>query len=346
MRAPFPGSASAPAVRCVSRGPFVSRRGSPHHRDRPRHRTPSLRRNRHLRTSILISSMRPSVRPERIANAPHAITELVARWRCDAFVVFEATGVYDRELREALRQARITVQPDQSGRAATSRAPAAGSPSSIRSMLVCLPPLRAPCGRDRTGRHASPRRLGTAGQRRDQLVLMRRQEKNRRSEADDHAMAERISRLIEVRSFKTCRNIRLCGASATGCAASGTRSTLCHARYAFLAPAGGATGSALSEGRSATRSNHALIWVLAGSMRLADLGAEIEPAIEQDVGERKALAAEIFPPVRHLAVEPLQAVGGDHLQPRRGFGDAPECAFRKISGPRRSDSRWRAARRC
>src|SRR5246127_766450 len=44
---------------------------------------------------------------ERIANAPHAITELVARWRCDAFVVFEATGVYDRELREALRQSGI-----------------------------------------------------------------------------------------------------------------------------------------------------------------------------------------------------------------------------------------------
>src|SRR4029077_3337827 len=52
--------------------------------------------------------------------------------------------------------------------------------------------------------------------------------------------------------------------------------------------------------------------------RLADLTAEIEPAIEQDVGQREALAAEIFPAVRHLAVEPLQAVGRDHLQPRRG----------------------------
>ena len=42
---------------------------------------------------------------ERIANATQAITQLVARWRCDALVVFEATGVYDLELREALRQA-------------------------------------------------------------------------------------------------------------------------------------------------------------------------------------------------------------------------------------------------
>ena len=53
--------------------------------------------------------------------------------------------------------------------------------------------------------------------------------------------------------------------------------------------------------------------------RLADLVAEIEPAIEQDVGQRESLAAEIFPAVRHLAVEPLQAVGRDLLQPGRGF---------------------------
>jgi len=46
--------------------------------------------------------------PERIANAPQAITELVARWRCgNVFIVFEATGVYDRELAEALRQSGI-----------------------------------------------------------------------------------------------------------------------------------------------------------------------------------------------------------------------------------------------
>ena len=34
-----------------------------------------------------------------------------------------------------------------------------------------------------------------------------------------------------------------------------------------------------------------------GIERLADLVAEIEPAIEQDVGEREALAAQIFPAV-------------------------------------------------
>src|ERR1051325_10720758 len=47
-------------------------------------------------------------KPERIANAPRPITEQAARWRCaNVFVVFEATGVYDHELAEALRQAGI-----------------------------------------------------------------------------------------------------------------------------------------------------------------------------------------------------------------------------------------------
>ncbi|MBY9027744.1 transposase, partial [Pseudomonas fluorescens] len=44
---------------------------------------------------------------ERIANATQAITQIVSRWRCDVLVVFEATGVYDLELREALSKAGI-----------------------------------------------------------------------------------------------------------------------------------------------------------------------------------------------------------------------------------------------
>ena len=46
--------------------------------------------------------------PERIANASQAITQLVARWRCgNVFVVFEATGIYDRLLAEALQHAGL-----------------------------------------------------------------------------------------------------------------------------------------------------------------------------------------------------------------------------------------------
>src|SRR6185437_15946317 len=53
--------------------------------------------------------------------------------------------------------------------------------------------------------------------------------------------------------------------------------------------------------------------------RLADQGAKIQPAKEQDVGEREALAAEIVTPVGHLTIQPLQAVSGDHLQTRRSL---------------------------
>ncbi|WP_141340864.1 transposase, partial [Bradyrhizobium sp. USDA 3458] len=42
--------------------------------------------------------------PRRIANATQAITQQVARW---VLVVFEATGIYDLALREALHQAGI-----------------------------------------------------------------------------------------------------------------------------------------------------------------------------------------------------------------------------------------------
>ncbi|MFM9458649.1 hypothetical protein ACKI1W_47345, partial [Streptomyces europaeiscabiei] len=47
---------------------------------------------------------------------------------------------------------------------------------------------------------ATPARnaLARLAKRRDQLVSMRAQEKNRRSEAEDRAMAERIGRLIAV----------------------------------------------------------------------------------------------------------------------------------------------------
>src|SRR6266571_7446543 len=55
-----------------------------------------------------------------------------------------------------------------------------------------------------------------------------------------------------------------------------------------------------------------------GIERLADHGAEIEEAIEQYVGEREALAADVVAVVGELCVEPLQAVRRDHLQPRRG----------------------------
>ena len=136
---------------------------------------------------------------ERIANAPHAITELVARWRCDAFIVFEATGIYDRELRETLRQAGIRfarINPAWArdfARAGGKRAKT--DPIDARMLAAYARAMQPATAQASTAPRTALARLA---KRRDQLVLMRAQEKNRRSEAEDPAMAERICRLISV----------------------------------------------------------------------------------------------------------------------------------------------------
>jgi transposase len=136
---------------------------------------------------------------ERIANAPHAITELVARWRCDTFVVFEATGVYDRELREALRQAGIKfsrINPARARDFARAGGQRAKTDPIDARMLAAFARAMQPA----VEQVSTPARnaLARLAKRRDQLVHMRAQEKNRRSEAEDYAMAERIARLIEI----------------------------------------------------------------------------------------------------------------------------------------------------
>lgn len=136
---------------------------------------------------------------ERIANATQAITQLVARWRCDALVVFEATGVYDLKLREALRQTGIRfarVNPARARDFARASGQLAKTDPIDARMLAAFARAMQPA----TEQVATPARdaLARLAKRRDQLVLMRAQEKNRRSEADDQAMAERIGRLIEV----------------------------------------------------------------------------------------------------------------------------------------------------
>jgi len=137
--------------------------------------------------------------PERIANAPQAITQIVARWRCDVLVVFEATGVYDLELREALGQAGIRfarINPARARDFARASGQLAKTDPIDARMLAAFARALKPA----TEQIANPARnaLARLAKRRDQLVLMRAQEKNRRSEADDRAMADRIGRLIEV----------------------------------------------------------------------------------------------------------------------------------------------------
>jgi transposase len=137
--------------------------------------------------------------PERIANATQAITQIAARWRCDVLVVFEATGVYDLELREALSQAGIRfarINPARARDFARASGQLAKTDPIDARMLAAFARAMQPASEQAA--HPARNALAGLAKRRDQLVLMRAQEKNRRSETDDRAMAERINRLIEV----------------------------------------------------------------------------------------------------------------------------------------------------
>jgi transposase len=136
---------------------------------------------------------------ERIANAPQAITEQVARWRCgNVFVVFEATGVYDRELAKALHQAGIRfarINPARARDFARAHGRLAKTDEIDARMLACFARTMAPAA----DQPPEPERntLAQLAKRRDQLVQMRAQEKNRRSEAYDRTMKESIARVID-----------------------------------------------------------------------------------------------------------------------------------------------------
>lgn len=137
--------------------------------------------------------------PERIANATQAITQIAARWRCGVMVVFEATGIYDLELREALSKAGVRfarINPARARDFARASGQLAKTDPIDARMLASFARAMQPAAEQA----ANPARNALAGlaKRRDQLVLMRAQEKNRRSEAEDSTMADRIGRLIEV----------------------------------------------------------------------------------------------------------------------------------------------------
>jgi transposase len=139
-------------------------------------------------------------KPERIANAPQPITEQVARWRCadNVFVVFEATGVYDRALAEVLRQAGIRfarINPARARDFARASGRLAKTDAIDAHMLAAFARAIVPVADP----PPEPARntLASFAKRRDQLVHMRAQEKNRRSEVRDPAMAEDITLHID-----------------------------------------------------------------------------------------------------------------------------------------------------
>jgi transposase len=139
-------------------------------------------------------------KPERIANAPQPITEQVARWRCadNVFVVFEATGVYDRVLAEVLRQAGIRfarINPARARDFARAGGRLAKTDAIDARMLALFARAMGPVADP----PPEPARntLASFAKRRDQLVHMRAQEKNRRSEVRDPVMAEDITLHID-----------------------------------------------------------------------------------------------------------------------------------------------------
>jgi transposase len=139
-------------------------------------------------------------KPERIANAPQPITEQVARWRCadNVFVVFEATGVYDRTLAEVLRQAGIRfarINPARARDFARAGGRLAKTDAIDARMLAVFARAMGPVADP----PPEPARntLASFAKRRDQLVHMRAQEKNRRSEVRDPVMAEDITLHID-----------------------------------------------------------------------------------------------------------------------------------------------------
>jgi transposase len=139
-------------------------------------------------------------KPDRIANAPQPITEQVARWRCadNVFVVFEATGVYDRALAEVLRQAGIRfarINPARARDFARAGGRLAKTDAIDARMLALFARAMGPVADP----PPEPARntLASFAKRRDQLVHMRAQEKNRRSEVRDPVMAEDITLHID-----------------------------------------------------------------------------------------------------------------------------------------------------
>jgi transposase len=131
-------------------------------------------------------------RGERLANTAEAIAALAERWAGSGrTVVFEATGHYDRALRQGLEAAGVAyarVNPTKARDFARAAGFLAKTDAVDARMLAALgaalrPDAAAPADPARE-------RLARLHKRRDQVVAMRQQERTRRAETEDHALSE------------------------------------------------------------------------------------------------------------------------------------------------------------
>lgn len=133
-------------------------------------------------------------RSDHIPNTPEALAPLLAEWRDrQAQVLFEATGSYDRCLRQALLRAGVPfarVNPARARDFARACGTLAKTDAIDARMLARMgaalhPACQAAPSPDREA-------LARLHKRRDQLVLMRKQEKTRLRDMDDPLILEDI----------------------------------------------------------------------------------------------------------------------------------------------------------
>ena len=131
----------------------------------------------------------------RMANTAVAVCELAQDWaQRDAFVLFEATGRYDLDLRHTLAQAGVRfarVNPSRArdfARAAGFLAKTdAVDAQMLAAMAQCLKPPAAEAGL------AAREHLACLNKRRDQLVACRQQERTRERECPDPVSRQSIA---------------------------------------------------------------------------------------------------------------------------------------------------------
>lgn len=133
-------------------------------------------------------------RAHRIGNEPAAIAALVATWReRGSFVIFEATGSYDRALRNELQSQAVPfarVNPTR----ARDFARAAGFLAKTDAVDARMLAAMGRCLRLQAHqpRQAERERLVALHRRRDQLVDIRAQERARASEAESQEERQEI----------------------------------------------------------------------------------------------------------------------------------------------------------
>ena len=141
-------------------------------------------------------------RPERFDNTRAAAARLARRFKTQgSFVLFEATGRYDEALREALARQGVAfsrVNPARARDFARATGQFAKTDSLDARMLAAMAQTLSP----EAFKPASPecRDLAALQLRRDQLVSMRAEEKNRREALGDRDILASINRHIDLLS--------------------------------------------------------------------------------------------------------------------------------------------------